>query len=69
MQVRAREEPFLVPAEAWAHARQAQLFHQVRMSVVDMDHLEKNTLFTCNAMLRNGICSDSKLFTDKDPDL
>jgi hypothetical protein len=36
---KAREESFLVPAKAGAHARQAQLFHQVSMSVVDVNHL------------------------------
>ncbi len=37
----AREESFLVPAKAGAHARQAQLFHQVSMSVVDVNHLNR----------------------------
>jgi hypothetical protein len=37
----ARGESFLVTAKAGAHARQAQLFHQVSMSVVDVDHLNR----------------------------
>jgi phosphotransferase system HPr-like phosphotransfer protein len=39
--LKAREESFLVPAKAGAHSRQAQLFHQVSMSVVDVDHLNR----------------------------
>ncbi len=37
----ARGESFLVPAKAGAHDRQAQLFHQVSMSVVDVELLTR----------------------------
>jgi hypothetical protein len=52
----AREESFLVPAKAGAHGRQAQLFHQVSMSVVDEKSPVQNNGFIIYSQRRIFLC-------------